>query len=121
MGARPPFREGPSVLGFSSQSPPHDSVATSRSGGAISRYTPRIPISVPSERRQTKCHAPPGRRSISQTGRVQPLGPNIQCGGGSGLVHPSETSPPGAAPTRVLPLSPSHGGAHVVARALLVV
>src|SRR2546422_496012 len=115
------FSERTSVLSVSGQSPPRDSVATSRSGGAISRYTPPIPISVPSERRQTKCHAPPGRRSISQTGMVQPLGPNIQCGGCSGLVQASKTSPRGAATTRVLTNSPSDGVVNVVARALFVV
>src|SRR5207245_11457837 len=99
----PAFSVRTSVLSVSGQSPPHDSVATSRSGGAISRYTPPIPISVPSERRQTKCHAPPGRRSISQTGRVQPLGPNIQCGGSLGVVHawtPSPGGPPKPARAR---------------------
>ena len=35
--------------------------------------------------RQTNRHAPPGRRSISQTGMVQPAGPSIQCGRCSGL------------------------------------
>jgi hypothetical protein len=90
-------------------------VETSRSGGVISRYTPRIAISVPSERRQTKCLAPPGRRSISQTGMVQPFGPSIQCGTCPGLVQASQTSLRGASTTRVMTISRSDGVLNVVA------
>src|SRR6266545_6909511 len=109
------------VLRVSGQSPPHDSVETSRSGGVISRYTPRIPISVPSERRQTKCHIPPARRSISQTGMVQPLGPNIQCGRCLGSVQASKTSLRGASTTRAMTISRSDGVVNVVARTLCAV
>src|SRR5271157_3996149 len=54
----PSSSERVSVLSVSGQSPPHDSVDTSRSGGVISRYTPRISISLPSEWRQPKRHVP---------------------------------------------------------------
>src|SRR6266851_6451200 len=109
-----------SVLTVSGQGPPHDSVQTSRSGGVISRYTPRISMSVPSARRQTKCHAPPRRRSISQTGMVQPSGPSIHCGTCLGLVQASKTSRRGASNTRVMTTSWSEGVVKVVGLALSV-
>src|SRR5918992_1490745 len=64
--------------------------------------------------RQTKCHAPPGRRSISQTGIVHPSGPVIQCGTCSGFVQASQTRRRGASTTRVMTTSRSVGVVSVV-------
>src|SRR6266542_1968057 len=121
MVVLPSFSERLNVLSVSGQSAPHDSVVTTRSGGTISLYTPRIPISVPLERRQTKRHVPPSRRSISHTGMVQPSGPNIQFGTCSGFVNASKTSLRGASTTRVMTTSRSDGVVNVVVPALLSV
>src|SRR5215470_144755 len=111
---RPPSSVSSRVVRVSGQSAPHDSVETSRSGGATSWYTPVIDISLPSSRRQTKRQAPPGRRSTSQIGMVQPSGPSIQCGRCSGLVKASKTSRHGASTTRVITNSRSDGISYVV-------
>src|SRR5215472_10569391 len=105
----PSSSEKTTVLRVSGQSPPQDSVETTRSGGFTSRYIPRISISVPSARRHTKCHAPPGRRSISQTGIVHPGGPSIHWGTYLGLVHASKTSRRGALKIRRITTSRSLG------------
>src|ERR1700687_3365492 len=108
------------VLSVSGHVPPQDSVETSRSGGLISLYTPRISISVPSPRRHTQRCAPPGRRSISQTGIVQPSGSSIQRGRCLGLVQASKTSLRGASKTRVTTASRSVGGLSFKAQALFI-
>src|ERR1700676_1121804 len=105
----PASSEKTTVLRVSGQSGPQDSLETTRSGGWTSRYEPRISISLPLAWRQTKCQAPPGRRSISQTGMVQPSGPSIQCGRYFGLVQASKTSLRGALKTRVTTISRSVG------------
>src|SRR5579871_3837968 len=70
---------------------------------------PRISSSSPSAWRQTKRQAPPGRRSISQTGIVQPSGPSSHCGTCRGSVHAAQTSRRGASNTRVITISRSDG------------
>src|SRR4029077_13412385 len=77
--------------------------------------------SDPSSARQTKCHAPPGRRSTSHTGIAQPGGPSIHFVMCSGLVQQSKTSARGASTTRVTSISVSDGVANPVAPSLLAV
>src|ERR1700733_2733829 len=93
------------------QSSSHISVNTSRSGGAISRKTPLMPMSFsfPSPWRHTKRAAPPTRRSISQTARRQSSGPYNQRLTRSGLVQASKTRCRGASKTRVIAISRSLG------------
>src|ERR1700690_1870610 len=109
-----------SVLMVSGHSGPQDSLETRRSGGLTSRYSPRISISLPLEWRQTKCQEPPGRRSTSQTGIVQPSGPSIQWGRYLGLVQASKTSLRGAWKTRVMRTSRSAGVVTVKDAKLLI-
>src|SRR5271156_734865 len=100
------FRASPTF-----QSSSHVSVNTSRSGGAISRKTPLIPMSFsfPSPWRHTKRAAPPTRKSISQTARRQSSGPYSQRCTSSGLVQASNTRRRGASKTRVIAISRSLG------------
>src|SRR5215472_1485969 len=105
----PSVSEKTTVLRVSGQSPPQDSVETTRSGGFTSRYVPRISISMPSDWRHTKCQAPPGRRSISQTGMVHPGGPSNHWGTYRGLVQASKTRRRGALKTRHKTISRSLG------------
>src|SRR5213593_4495483 len=80
------------------------------SGATISRYTPPIPMSVPSlSLRHTQRYLPPTRTSISHTGIDQPGGPNSHCLTSSGLVWASKTSRRGASNTRVITISRSPG------------
>src|SRR5579885_1222692 len=65
--------------------------------------------SSPLPLRQRKCQAPPGRRSISQMGIVQPSGPSSHCGTCCGSVHAAQTSRRGASNTRVITISRSDG------------
>src|SRR5581483_7025000 len=65
--------------------------------------------SSPLPLRQRKCQAPPGRRSISQTGIVQPSGPSSHCGTCRGSVHAAQTSRRGASNTRAITISRSEG------------
>src|SRR5688572_19688691 len=67
------------------------------------------------------CRAPPGRRSISHTGMVQPSGPSSQLGTCSGLVKASHTSRRGASNTRVATISTSDGVVNVVVPMLFAV
>src|SRR5215216_7150479 len=62
----------------------------------------------PSGRRETKRHAPPVRRSTSQTSSDQPVGP-YQHRTSSGFVHASKTRLGGASKTRVMRTSRSEG------------
>src|SRR5277367_2887411 len=98
------FRASPPV-----QSSSHSSVNISRSGGAISRKTPLIPISFPSPWRQTKRVAPPTRKSISQTASRQSSGPYNQRFTSSGLLQASKTRCRGASKMRVIVISRSLG------------
>src|ERR1700732_1343833 len=91
-------------------------VKTRREGGTISRKTPFIGYSAPSGARMTILSAPPGLRSISQTGLVKVFGPHhfASC---FGSVHALNTSSRGALKTRVMVSSRS---ANVFLSALLV-
>ena len=75
--------------------PSNSKVQTSRSGGTISRYTPRNANSAPSAPRLTKRHAPPGLTSIWSTVVVRRRGPH-QRGIESGSVYALNTSARGA-------------------------
>ena len=88
--------------------PSNSKVQTIFSGGTISRNSPRKAYSFPSASALTKRYLPPGRRSISQTGIVWPLGPHhsFMC---SGLVIASNTSSRGASNVRVMTISVSEG------------
>src|SRR6185437_9050577 len=79
-------------------------VKTSRSGSTTSRYTPPHGCSVPSGERITICQEPPTRASASQTGFVNPFGPNhfARC---LGSVHALNTSSRGASKIRVMVIS----------------
>src|SRR4029453_2350518 len=81
---------------------------------------PRISILVPSSLRQTKRHGPPGRRSISQTGIVQPSGPSSQFGTCSEFVQASQTSSRGASKARVISSSRSDTVVRVVSPTFVV-
>src|SRR6266702_6722124 len=81
---------------------------TERSGGARSRYTPRIPMVLPSGPRSTKRKPPPTLKSTSQTASDHPRGPN-HCFRSSGLENASKTRWRGASKTRVITISRSVG------------
>src|SRR5215510_11820690 len=66
-------------------------------------------ISVPCSFRHTKCHSPPGRKSISQTGMVHPSGPSIHRCTYFGVVHAWKTRLRGASNCRVIITSLSVG------------
>src|SRR5271163_2769053 len=91
------------------QSSSQISVNTSRSGGAISRKTPLMPMSCPSPWLQTKRRPPPGFRFILQTARRQSSGPYNQRFTSSGLVQASKTRWRGASKTRIIATSRSLG------------
>src|SRR5277367_992017 len=91
------------------QSSSQISVNTSRSGGAISRKTPLMPMSCPSPWPQTKRRPPPGFRFILQTARRQSSGPYNQRFTSSGLVQASKTRWRGASKTRIIATSRSLG------------
>src|SRR5271163_243721 len=98
------FRASPPV-----QSSSHSSVNISRSGGAISRKTPLIPMPFSSPWRHSKRVAPPTRRSISQTAKRQSSGPYNQRFKSSGFVQASKTKCRGASKMRVIVISRSLG------------
>src|SRR5277367_6319182 len=91
------------------QSSSHISVKTSRSGGAISRKTPLIPMSSPLPWLQTKRRPPPGFRFILQTVSRQSSSPYNQRFTSSGLVQASNTRCRGASKTRIIATSRSLG------------
>src|SRR5271170_6827040 len=91
------------------QSSSQISVNTSRSGGAISRKTPLMPMSCPSPWLQTKRRPPPGFRFILQTARRQSSVPYNQRFTSSGLVQASKTRWRGASKTRIIATSRSLG------------
>src|SRR5580658_667988 len=91
------------------QSSSHISVKTSRSGGAISRKTPLIPMFSPLPWLQTKRRPPPGFRFILQTVSRQSSSPYNQCFTSSGLVQASNTRCRGASKTRIIATSRSLG------------
>src|SRR5277367_4105054 len=91
------------------QSSSHISVKTSRSGGAISRKTPLIPMSSPLPWLQTKRRPPPGFRFILQTVSRQSSSPYNQRFTSSGLVQASKTRWRGASKTRIIATSRSLG------------
>src|SRR5437867_5114980 len=97
------------------------SVLTIRSGALISRYTPPIPILVPSRSCcQTYRYLPPTRRSISHTGMDQPGGPSSQRLTSAGLVWASNTSWRGASKLRVITSSRSPGVVSLNAPAVVI-
>src|SRR3990172_12050291 len=85
-----------------------------RSGGTISRYVPRKAYSPPSDWRSTKRQAPPGRKSISQPGSVEPRRPH-HCFTCSGLVCAEKRRRGGASKTRVMTISRSDSSVRVIA------
>src|SRR5271154_1328295 len=91
------------------QSSSQISVNTSRSGGAISRKTPLIPMSCPLSCLQTKRRPPPGFRFILHTASRQSSGPHSQRFMSSGLVQASKTRCRGASKTRIMATSRSLG------------
>src|SRR5271156_1940368 len=98
------FRASPPV-----QSSSHSSVNISRSGDAISRKTPLIPMPFSSPWGHSKRVAPPPPRSFSQTASRHSSGPYSQRFSSSGVVQASKTRCRGASNTRVIVISRSLG------------
>src|SRR5262245_14820465 len=91
-------------------------VQVMRSGGTISRYSPKNTTSEPSDRRCTIRHVPPGRKSMSQLATSW-SGPTHQRDMCSHELCASNTSSRGASKVRVITISVSEA---VVVTSLLL-
>src|SRR3989337_1539539 len=111
-----PYCDGGTALPSASEG---DSVATNRSSGTISRYTPAVWYSCPSGDCMPIKRRTPTCRSISQTCDVIPAGPyqRMKC---SGSVHARHTSSRGASNTRSITTPSSAVPTGVLSPAALV-